>query len=170
MKGGQGERKRSSAMFKCLTRGTEGRGEAEKTRRRKRRRRLRRRMRRRRMWKRKSEWSWDATGNEIFIIPGPQPQVGKCRSLGHKGLKRQDDHQDVVYQPTGPFCSCLNLDHPGPRKRRRMLRALNYRILVTGLVLHQAGWPKANHFTSLISSFFICQGGQVCGTFLTDLL
>lgn len=29
MKGGQGERKRSSAMFKRLTRGTEGRGEAE---------------------------------------------------------------------------------------------------------------------------------------------
>lgn len=87
---------------------------------RERRRRLRRRRRRRRrrntlkrMWK-----PW-VEKQAVRFCPRLSAQGGKCHFRVCKGLKTEDD--SAVYESTGLFCSHLNLDHPVPRKRWRML-------------------------------------------------
>lgn len=105
---------------------------------------------------------WDRQGD---AVPGPRPRVEKCQAGLHQGLESEDDHHDAVYLSVGLFCG--HLTHL-PRMRR-MLTALNYRALVTGKVLCQAGWQQASRCISWVLGLLIYTGVR-SSTSLTDVL
>ena len=87
--------------------------------------------------------------------PQLSAQGGRCHLRVCKGLETEDD--SAVYESTGLFCSHLNLDHPVPRKRWRMLTAFNYRTHITGHYRSGAvpsWWQQVGYFTSLIFKLF----------------